>query len=205
MKNLLAFWLPGALLVSPVLPLLRNARPEVTLLILASVPLLGAVVHQLARCYFEAWGGYWSKNRRTVIKFLATSYKLEKREADAFLLWETTFYSGKFPKEFCDHVHGAWQFIQSAWGVRIGAGMAAIACVIMTRTSLDRHAQLAIFDLVVLAIFWVKGRQTHRRLLSEELVMAARLASPLSGAAPSLDPFSASSDAITATDSLRQW
>lgn len=180
MESLIWFSMPGAILTATIAllwPATIAETSRATLMALAT-PLIGFVLHQAFRVWFEASGRFARNSRRSIddILTIARSIDMQLTRDQAFLVWETTFYSSSFPASFRDHDRGAWHYILSFWGMGFAAGVSSIFLIFcflsgMSSVSFSTLAiALVLMVTIGLLLYW-KAKQTYRALLDEECAM----------------------------------
>jgi len=183
MEELIWFSMPGAVLalaIAVVWPESVNAEAKAIIWVIF-VPMMGFSLHQLFRLVFEWTGGY-ARGSRAVLAHIKNV--LAPRENTvlsdlkrAFLVWEITFYSEKFPAAFRDHDRGSWHYILSFWSISLAA---AIACVLAMFgfILLSRGPSLilvALGELGAALVFYFKGKSTYDSLIKQEVAIAHNL------------------------------
>jgi len=119
MDKLIWFSIPGGIAVFSiglVLPIIFNGS-YVGITIVA-IPILGFIIQQVWRLFFELFWGYNSKNRN-IISTLMRDYNLNNN--DAFLLWELTLYSENISDSFRNHDRGVWHYVMSFYSCSLAS------------------------------------------------------------------------------------
>lgn len=175
MDQLIWFSIPGAVFlfaVASIFPTSFNTEPKIIILV-ASVPVVGFIIHQTFRLIFELTGGFARKSRK-VLAYLSTRFSEHEGSridnVKAFLIWETTFYSSKFPAAFRDHDRGSWHYILSFWSICASALIAGVFCVVFFFVT--RQVNLlwvGIGEFAIALIFWLKGNTSYRSLNNQEV------------------------------------
>lgn len=182
MDKLIWFSIPGAILILPLVLLLPQGfleRDWVVGIILIDIPIIGFIIHQLWRLFFELFGGYTSNNRK-VISEIKTKWNLkrkkEKGEKDlAFLVWELTFYSHEFDEAFRSHDRGAWHYIMSFYSCSL-ASLLGMMIFIFNYMAIKQIVistywlLLGVYLLLTILFFW-KAILTKASLESQEVGM----------------------------------
>lgn len=176
MQELIWFSIPGFVMAAAIVavwPSSIDSEPK-TVLWIVLVPVIGYIIHQLFRLIFEATDGFARKSR-TVLHHISTV--LAPREnipapdlKQAFLVWETVFYSDEFPAPFRDHDRGAWHFILSFWSISFSATIALILCLIdyFFISSDEYLLGIAFGEFSIALIFYLKGGSTYQSLTRQE-------------------------------------
>ncbi len=175
MEELIWFSIPGAFAVLAVIlgfPTLSLNQQKAAVL---CAPVLGFIIHQFMRCLFEVEGGFHSSHR-TVIREIQKAYGLphtRQGRRDAFLIWETTFYSNAIPEPFRAHDRGAWHYILSFWSVALAAVLAAALLLVLVRigTAIPHLFHWLILLGLAAALFTIKGIQTFCSLRAQEVAV----------------------------------
>lgn len=180
MQELIWYSMPGALLMTAIALVWPESLDTdgKRLVFAALIPLVGSAIHQAFRAAFEATGGFERSSRKvpiTIMKTLATSERrvLTSRH-QAFLVWETSFYSAEFPAAFREHDRGAWHYILSFWGMAL-AGLAGTFLFLGAYLFQAAHRRFLVASLLEVAVagtFALKGFLTYRSLVSQEEAIA---------------------------------
>jgi hypothetical protein len=177
MEELIWFSIPGALLATAIMtvwPETIDTEPKAIVWVIL-VPAIGFVVHQLYRLIFEASGGYARKSRSVLQHIInLTDHKDIKDNKKAFLVWEIAFYSDKFPVAFRDHDRGAWHYILSFWSISFSAVISCLLCgvgFVLVSSIGVRVLLVAIGELIIAIIFYLKGRSTYKSLIQQEVAI----------------------------------
>ena len=176
MEKLIWFSIPGALVVFAFVvtyPQAISAHGVAALI--AGTPVIGFLAHQGFRVLFELYRGFECRHR-SVISQIADDFDLkgENRLRQAFEIWEVTFYGAKFPAGFRDHDRGAWHYILSFWSVALGAVLGLLLLPLLTcyfESTVRLRNPAVAFYAVTLVTFVIKGWQTFRSLVGQELVV----------------------------------
>ena len=170
MNDLIWFSIPGAVALYALHLAFPGCHWDNEVLVVASAPVLGFVVHQLFRTIFEVWG-CWQTERRPVIRLIRKEYKIETSEKwMPFLIWETTFYSDCIPDSFRQHNRNSWHYVISFWSVALTSalfGVALASVLAFRQTSSIPVVQLACFA-VLFVLFSCKGLLTYLSLGKQE-------------------------------------
>lgn len=174
MEQLIWFSVPGAVIVFAFVTTYPDPiSAQGAAALGGAIPLIGFLFHQGFRVVFEALGCY-ENDCRLVISQIADDFELkgENRRRQAFEIWEITFYGEKFPKAFRDHDREAWHYIQSFWSGAF-AGVAGLILLFVFQCCFKSHIRLAPLAvavyIVTAAILAVKGWQTYRSLVRQEV------------------------------------
>jgi hypothetical protein len=168
-------------------------------IIIAGTPLLGFVIHQIYRLYFEWRGGFAQESRRSldilwqVIARPCGFQNPEHRYTKSFLIWEVTFYSDGIPESFRNHDRGAWHYIISFKSSFYSSLLATLTLFIAityrcyNNTLQDNLLFLVGAIMIVIAfILCFKGKQTHESLMDQEIAVIYRYAKEFSETARKL-------------------
>ncbi|MBI3799287.1 MAG: hypothetical protein HY268_20270 [Deltaproteobacteria bacterium] len=203
LEQLIWYTVPGALVVAAMLLVWPHVlQPDgMTALIIAGTPLLGFVIHQAYRLFFEWRGGFTQESRRSLdILWQAIARPCgfensDHRYTKSFLIWEITFYGEEIPEGFRGHDRGAWHYIlsfrASSWSSFFAAFILVWAILWRTYTNTQQGSlfYLIIAALVAVAvgfIFCFKGKQTHESLMNQEIAVIYRYAEKFSETARKL-------------------
>jgi hypothetical protein len=97
MNELIWFSVPGAIAICAIYLLCPRIGSAPAAVLIGVVPMLGFILHQTYRTFFEAFGG-WESPRRSVLASIQAAYRIDQSQRyAAFLIWETTFYSNDIP------------------------------------------------------------------------------------------------------------
>lgn len=172
------FWcyVTGVLLLAG--PIVFFPAKFLELVVLA--PAAGFLVHQTARLRFERKGGY-AQPERAVIERIRSQFAPKfgvdgLSDDEAFLLWETTFYSDAFPASFREHDHRAWFAVLALRGMALAARAGAAFCFVVGLALLvGRNAEGTIVafavmgvDVVLAQILGAKAATTQASLFQQE-------------------------------------
>ncbi|MBX3374914.1 MAG: hypothetical protein KF817_13870 [Phycisphaeraceae bacterium] len=170
MSELIWFSIPGAIGILA----LHLAFPDVSrssdLLAVASAPVVGFILHQLYRTFFECNRG-WETDARPVIALIRSTYRLPKSEKDhPFLIWEMTFYSAGIPDAFRAHNRSSWHYVMSFRSVAFASALSgvALACLTWFRGSSTLTLPYLGLFAALFGLFWAKSRLTYRSLTMQE-------------------------------------
>lgn len=113
MNELIWFSVPGAVGLYALHLAFPGNSSNGGLLVIASAPILGFILHQLYRTVFEACHG-WETLRRPVLALIKKEYNLDDGNPRLpFLIWETSFYSDGVPDSFREHNRSGWHYVMS--------------------------------------------------------------------------------------------
>jgi hypothetical protein len=178
-EELIWFSMPGAVIVMAVITVWPSTvdSDSKVLLWVVLVPVIGFIIHQLYRLIFESTGGFARKSRK-VLRYISTVLAPRENIAvpnleRAFLIWETTFYSGDFPAPFRDHNRGTWHYILSFWSISLSAILALLLCLIgyFVITPNVNILLVAIGELFISVLFYLKGRSSYQSLVKQEIAV----------------------------------
>jgi len=179
MEELIWFSMPGAVLAAAIVtlwPTTVDTEPKAIMWVVL-VPAIGFIVHQFYRLIFEMTGGYARKSR-TVLQHIISVLAPHKNivlsaPQKAFLVWETAFYSEQFPAAFRDHDRGVWHYILSFWSISlsgiVSCLLAAIGFLFVSSTSPVLF--VAVAELVITLLFYLKGRSKYSSLVKQEVAL----------------------------------
>lgn len=180
MKELIWYSMPGALLMTAIAIVWPESidTDGKRLVFAALIPLVGFAVHQAFRTAFEATGGYERKSRKvlgTIVATLApTAGRVLSSRHQAFLVWETSFYSDDFPAPFREHDRDAWHFILSFWGMALAGftGTLVFLGAYFFQATHHRLLVAALIEFAIAGMFTAKGWLTYRSLVAQEEAVA---------------------------------
>jgi hypothetical protein len=177
---LIWYSIPGALIVVSVLAVYPAARDLQPVFIVGVTPLLGFLIHQGYRLYFEMRKGY-SNESRPVIRHLMQEANVDGTSRvltlkDAFLTWELTFYSDCFPESFREHDRRMWQYIQSFGSVKWAALLGLLTVffgllLVGTPPKMEAVSMLIVLAIGVI-VFQLKATSTQASLFQQEVAVA---------------------------------
>jgi hypothetical protein len=190
LQELIWFSIPGFTIVAaivavwPSLTIMQTSpstdvisTPKVALLVVL-VPVVGFIVHQIFRLIFEKWGGFARKSRKVlhhISKVLAPRENIAVPDLKrAFLVWETVFYSDKFPAPFREHDRRSWHFIISFWSISFSAVIAILICGVGYLYTSPNYLLLGVItvsELLIGLIFYFKGMSTYQSLIDQEIAV----------------------------------
>jgi len=176
-EKLIWFSIPGSFIVAACIisgcP--ENYCSENIALYIGAAVVVGFVVHQCFRCFFEGFGmfdGRVSPCFRKVIKEIYVSMDVKKHhcccDTTAFLIWECTFYGKDFPEGFRDHDCRSWHYIISFWS----CSFAAVIAAVITFCS-SNNCWALIFVGVGIMLFF-KGLLTWCSICKQEVLIFRR-------------------------------
>lgn len=170
MNELIWFSIPGAVGLWALHLAFPQEEWNNKLLVIASAPVLGFILHQLYRTLFESKRG-WETNARPVVALIRETYKIKDSEKHKpFLIWETTFYSAGIPGAFRDHNRNAWHYVMSFRSVAFTSALSGLALAFVPtfwKTSSLPVLWLGLFG-ALFVLFWQKGRLTYLSLTRQE-------------------------------------
>ncbi len=149
---------------------------------IASVPVMGFIIHQAFRLCFEVTGGF-ARRTRKVVGYIAKECKMETNKnisklEHAFMVWESSFYSDNFPSSFREHDRGTWHYVLSFWSIAFAACLAlfvVIAHLIVYPCYYRGNGTIIIsiiFEVFICICFYAKGNKTYNSLIKQEVAMA---------------------------------
>ena len=170
MNELIWFSVPGAVGLYALHLAFPGNSSNGGLLVIASAPILGFILHQLYRTVFEACHG-WETIRRPVLTLIKKEYNLDDANPRLpFLIWETSFYSDGVPDSFRENNRSGWHYVMSFRSIAFASAIAgiALACIPAFWQSTEMPgAQIGLFGALAL-LFWLKGRLTYSSLTDQE-------------------------------------
>jgi hypothetical protein len=170
MNELIWFSIPGAVGLWALHLVFPHEDWNNKVVVIASAPVLGFILHQLYRVIFESTRG-WEKDARPVLALIRETYKIaDSQERMPFLIWETTFYSNDIPKAFREHNRNSWHYVMSFRSVAFTSAFSGLAVGFVRtfwRASSMPFLQLGLLALLFL-LFWQKGRLTYLSLTRQE-------------------------------------
>ncbi|MBI4516805.1 MAG: hypothetical protein HY699_13420 [Deltaproteobacteria bacterium] len=166
-----AWWcLPGLAVIGPLALLLQPAAitaPWPVWLIASAV--LGVLLHQSVRSWFEAQGNGFRSPHRAALAAIIERGQLEQRQDRgdlAYQVYELVFYEQSEWQPVRDHLHRCWFYVLWFWtialGCALGAGLSLLALLCGARPLLALLYLAALPPLAV--ILRRKGGQTHAAL-----------------------------------------
>jgi hypothetical protein len=170
MEELIWFSFPGAILTITLIvffPKLLFSQTTVVLL-LASAPIFGYIVQEFYRLLFDIFNGYDSKSRivlNEIIKLSPKDNKINRKEA--FLVWEATIYSDKFPDSLRTHYKQLWHYMFS-FDAMATASIISILIITIFKIS-SRGFEIVIPFLLIGGIFLWKKSTTYKSLNEQEV------------------------------------
>lgn len=146
-------------------------------------PILGFIIVQTYRLYFELKGGFSHSSRRSLLFLWNSIIKPIKDNVDgskvtasnfvfSFLVWETTFYSEGVPKGFQEHGRRAWYYILSfkACSYSIFFGSIALLFYASLNSIFIIESILILLGYFTLGIIlFLKANQTFKSLMRQEI------------------------------------
>lgn len=171
MNELIWFSIPGAIVLGAlgiaIPPDFYDLSTDTIPAFIVAIPVLGFIIHQLWRTIFEfLLGGYASEKTRTVISDLMKKYGLTNKSA--YLVWELTFYSDKFPDSFRQHNRGAWHYIMSFSSCALAC---LLALIIVAISCICFKGWIIILFLFLCVMFFIKAWTTLKSINSQESAM----------------------------------
>jgi hypothetical protein len=170
MNELIWFSIPGAVGLYALHLAFPDSNWDNKVLVIASAPVLGFILHQFYRTIFEARRG-WETDSRPVLALIRGVYKIDNSDKQMpFLIWETTFYSKAVPDSFRNHNRNSWHYVMSFRSVAFASAVSGVvlACVpAFWQTSNLPVAQLALFA-GLFVLFWQKSRLTYSSVTKQE-------------------------------------
>jgi len=170
MSELIWYSIPGAIVIFALYLVSPSICSSQAVVIIASTPVLGYVVHQLYRTIFELFRG-WESSRRPVLKMIRDTYNLDSSERNSpFLIWETTLYSDKIPNAFRDHNRASWHYVMSFRSICFASVISGFIIACFPKFwSYQSHPVLIICGFLAIGIiFWLKGKLTYLSLTRQE-------------------------------------
>ena len=126
LDELLFYTFPGGILLGGILiafPVLRESGH--TALLIASVPVLGFVLHSFERVVFDVGGGYF-RTYREVIKELHEYFSRDLKPDELLKQWDMYRYSDDFPAKLAQHTKRTWHFAHGLCSCTYAASSSAI-------------------------------------------------------------------------------
>jgi len=177
MNELIFFSVPGfivALSVIGIYPDIITSTSSQKIVALALItPLLGYILHQVFRLFFENTGGY-SRKSRAVVKYivekLAPQESMSVSYLQAYLVWEIALHDTKDFSNFLTHVSKTWHFTLSFW-ITTFSSIVGIIFTLCFSYYLHTTANLFILSLqgILGLIFLQRGFNIYKTLNEQEV------------------------------------
>jgi hypothetical protein len=177
MNELIFVSIPGFIVVLSIIgiwPEIITSTSDQKFVVLALMtPLLGYILHQVYRLFFEITGGYSRKSRavvRYIVEKLAPQECMSVSYLQAYLVWEISLYDTKDFSNFLPHVSKTWHFTLAFW-VTTFASIIGIIFTLCFSYYLHTPINLFIMGLqgILGIIFWRRGFNIYETLNEQEV------------------------------------
>ena len=168
--------LPGLVLAAPLDLLLGTGAPSWPVWLVAA-PVLGFVLHQSVRTWFEGRdNGFRSRHRGALVVIIERGH-LETRPdcADlAYQAYEVVFYQRSDWQPVRDHLHRCWEIVFLCWSMALAAAAGSALSVLTVGQHPGRALLYGFAQLTAAVVLWRKGQQTFDtlQLFDRGLVLA---------------------------------
>lgn len=184
MDQLIFFSIPGlvfALTIIGIDPSIISSSSDQKLVALALLtPLIGYILHQTYRYFFEFTGGF-GRNSRAVVKYihekLAPQESMSISKENAFLVWEIAIYDTKDFSGFLAHDAKSMHFTLAFWSTTFASIFGIIFTLLyffFQNEPTDKFftplkISLAVIQILLAIVFYLRGRNVYKSINEQEV------------------------------------